>query len=316
MWRLVAVVLLAGSVGALAQGPIQWSGDVRGSVARAQQVELPLLFRLPDPDSWRRGSGFGTKTDLEQAQDRTFRDPVVRELAETFFVPVRLANSSTNAQLLAELGTTGGYGLQCLVATPDGRLIATIRPEAVAETGTFQRRLAAAFRQYRTGFFHEQLEPVLDDAAAKPRDVRAALRRIREMLIVEADEAVAGLLERRGLGAFKGDVYDTLAALSTRRSVEVLFERALSEPRAAAALARITPAATEYLLPELKSDDDARVMLAYKTAAAVIRLPQRKGDRFFRNAAPAVRARELERLKTAVQEAAQDAAVQPISLLR
>ena len=108
---LVAAVLAYCHAGrAAAQNPVQWSGNVEQSVARASEHSLPLLF-------WVTGDSDQDDDDLDDAQEECFRDPVVVEIIHSRFVPVRVARNSRVIEAAEQLGLPTQYGLYCAVLT-------------------------------------------------------------------------------------------------------------------------------------------------------------------------------------------------------
>ncbi len=298
--RGLALFLVAGCVSAvLAQRPIQWRVNVNQAVAAARQAQRPLLFYLPGDDDF-------DESDLEDAQEEVFRDPVVRGFVAERFIPVKLAHSSTTRQLLKELGVTVGYGLFLLVATPDGELVGRIQPHSVARKSRALKQMAQLFNTYREELYDEELEELLTKRKLDLREVRGALQLIREFLITKADETVAELLKRsrvsRGL---RRDVYQTLAALSTGSSVETLVRAARDDEQARRALRQCTPAGAEHMLPLLVKEDGTVRRYVYDAIARICDFEDPKPERFWKNAEGAVQQQALADTRSKVERIAQ-----------
>lgn len=281
-----------------AQNPIQWSGDLRGSVMQSQATLRPLLFHLASTDR-------GGDNDFEDAQRRAFRDPAVSALARQRFTPVRLMRTNETEQMLRHIGAPVWFPLALLVVAPDGTVIGSVRLDRSVEPAALAGELARQFRKYRQQLFDQRLKPVLTDDKTPVRDLRRALGIIREFTIEEAADAVVLLLDRPKLSRYlRQDVYDTLALLSTEKATQVLLDEALENRGAAAALGRATPQAAEYLLDALDPEDQTRLKVAY---AAIVRICAVKGarpERFWEQENRALAAEEIERVRQIVATAA------------
>lgn len=272
--------------------PIQWSGNYKSSIAEAQRVQKPLLFYVRGSDD------DGGESDLEDAQELSFRDPIVVAIAEQRFVPVRLLRTNVTLQMLAEMGAPTSHGNYLVAATPDGQRLGTISPVAAARPRTLAAELTALFRKYRNLLFKDEVQPVLEDRAASDAKLRTALQTIRNYIIVDADRAVIALLERPGLDRkLRQQVFQTLAALSTPPAVEALFERGLGDRLAAEALLDCTPAGAEELIEELDPEKPERCKLAYKAITRVCNISSPRPDRFWMNADQEARTKEIDRVK-------------------
>lgn len=282
---------------ATAQRPIQWQTDVAKAMRLAQQRNVPLLFFVP-------GSGRNEDSDLEDAVQRTFRDAIVVQLVEQRFVPVRLVRSSDTRALFAQLGLRPDFGLQVVFATPAGQ---PMEPPTGAATApeTFRQKLVLIFRKHRADVFNRDLKPVLDDPNADEKRLLAALKMIEDFTLLEADQAVIALARRAGLSdKVRGRVWEVLAALSTRPAVEALLEAATQDPKAAAALEKITPGAAEYLLDAIGGEDAQRHLIAYRAAARAAGIRDVKPPRFWEGRNERIKTQEIERVRHLVRRAA------------
>jgi len=280
-----------------AQRPIQWISNKQQGVAQAKRTGLPIMFYVT-------GSGRSEGSDLEDAQQRAFRDPLVRGIAEERFVTVRLPQSSENRKMLEQAGAPSGLGLYLAIFTPEGKLVGTIPPGQVAEARVLARQMTALFRKYRVDVFERELRPTLEEEGARAGDILKALKVIERFLIVEADESVAKLLERGQLSAsVEKQVYNVLAVLSTPRSVKALLEVAPRDKLAAKALGRCTPAGAEEMLAALDLAEPERFLVAYEAVTKICRI-KGKPRGFWRGQNEQLINAELERVKGAVKETA------------
>lgn len=187
--RIIPLVSLSAAPVALAGNPIQWGADLQKGIATAQRNHRPLLLYVP-------GDSDGDESDLEDAQDQTFRDDLVRRYVHQRFDPVRLSRSNPTERLLERLGVSSSYGLFLLAVTPEGELLARIKPASIASREQLLRALARAFRAYRTDLFEDELRESLTADESEPAELGSALKVIRNLLVLESDEAVASLLGR------------------------------------------------------------------------------------------------------------------------
>ena len=116
---IVAVVLFLASFTrpALAQNPVQWSGSVAQSVARAREQALPLLFWVSE------GVDRGDDDDLRDAQMESFRDRTVVAIIHKRYVPVRVSRNSRVLEEAQKLGLPTTFGLFAAVITPEGKVL-------------------------------------------------------------------------------------------------------------------------------------------------------------------------------------------------
>ncbi|MEW6249678.1 MAG: ERAP1-like C-terminal domain-containing protein [Planctomycetota bacterium] len=310
-----AFVLVSASLlglAAEAQVPIQWSSNLDRSFTNAQRSLRPLLFYVPATNA-------GAEDDLDDAQQRVFRDPLIVGLVGERFVPVRVSRSTTSLPFLRSVGAPTLYGGYLLVVAPSGEPVGVIGPAAAANPSALARALTARFREYRTALFKDQYQELLEDPGAAPAAIERALRVVREFIITAADDSVLKLLQRRNLPAnLRTVAYETLAILSTPRSIDALFTAARSRQQPAVrALARATPAAIERLLPELELDNEpGRLATAYSAVAAIARVPNPRPARFWNSDNERVKERELERVRAGAESALQAWAAQPTTELR
>lgn len=296
-WTSVSLLFAAGfATTAQAQSPIQWLASAERGVALAQQSQRPILFYLPG-DSDAEGS------DLEDAQQITFRNALVQGFVQQYFVPVRLARSNRTKEYLREIGAPSTFGLYLLVVTPQGKLVGAIGPATAGAPEPLLQRLAQLFGEYRQTLFEDELKPLLEAEKRSTADIRRVLERVREFQIVTADAAVAELLGAEDVrGTLQQEMLRTLAALSTQRAVEALVIEADQNSTAREMLSQCNPAGAENMLDLLRDDDGQVRVFVYEAVRQICNLEKGKSRRFWQNAGPEQQEAELEQTKEAVRE--------------
>lgn len=295
---VAAILIAALATTAIAQSPIQWEASANRGVAEARRTQQPLLFYVVGDDDVE-------ESDLKDAQDRSFRDPTVRGFVQQRFVPVKLSQTSTTAELLRNLKVRADFGLFLLVVTPDSDLVGKIAPVDAASPPRLLKRLSTLFREYRAALYKAELRPVLKADELQPQQMGTALRLVREFLIAEADQSVADLLERDKLTErLRRDVYDTLATLSTKRSVAALLKAAERSTAARGALRECTPAGALHMLPALTSSSGDVRPYVYDAVTAICEVDDLESELFWDVAEPGPRQKEIERVEREVRETA------------
>jgi len=299
MMRFAAFWLICcGAIVANAQVPIQWSSDLRAGVARAQRTLHPILFYVS-------GDRDNDDNDLDNLQKRALRDRLVKAIVDARYVALRLPRSNQNKELLRTLGAPVGFGAYLLVVTPEGKRVALIPPFSVADPEKLVELLTSAFHEYRGGLFDKQIRPVLEDEEASATNVRRALSLVREFIIVQADDAIIELLQREDLDkGLRKSAYDTLARISTKKGVKELFEAALTDEDAAAALRKCTPTAAEQMLDELDWREPERMLVAYNAVTRICHITGTKPARFWESADGRKKLDELDRVRDLVRKEA------------
>jgi hypothetical protein len=207
--------------------------------------------------------------------------------------------------LLKQLEAKEATPFTVLVATPRGHLVGTIRAGHVAKPNTLADQLTALFRKHRMSVFKGDLKPTLEDESANADQLIEALKVIEELLIVEADSSVLQLLDRKQLSEDARErAYQTLAVLSTTRTVEALLAAALGDEAAAAALSKCTPDAAEALLPKLDPAKPGVAIVVYNAVTRICEVDAVKPELFMEDAPEEAQRQEIERVKRAVTEAA------------
>lgn len=300
----LCVFLLSGLTGRLAQpataqdvNPIQWMSDADRAVDIAESTARPLLIYVP-------GDSDG-ESEIEDAQDRSFRDETVRGFVRQRMVPVRLVRSTATERVLHDLGVSAGFGLFLLVVTPDGEVVGRISPNVVANQPRLIRRLVELFRKYRRDLLDDELKPRLSKRQIDPDRVRDTLEIIREFLIAKADKTVAHLLERPELrDGLRRSAYDTLATLSTEVSVKALLDAARQDETARRALRDCTPAGAAHMLSAL-TDDAGKVRIqVYEAITTICDIENAKPRLYWQSANAGDRKAEINRVRSEVKDTA------------
>ena len=295
---LVASTLAWMTAAVVAQGerPVQWISNAQQGVAQAKRSGMPLLFYIGGS-----GSSGRSDSDLEDAQQQTLRDGLVRGIVQSRFVPVRLPRSTNTQTILNQMGARVGVGYCLVVATPDGELIGVIDPQQLTDARTLARQLTAMFRKYRTQVFEKELKPKLEGGSAG--EIIKALKVIDAMLITEADTSVVALVEKGGLSpAVTKQAYSTLATLSTPAAVKALLKAALQDKLAARALNRCTAGGAAELLPALDSQNFDEFLVAYEAMTKICKINNAKPRGFWSGKNERLIQSELERVKAEVQK--------------
>ncbi|MFT3685261.1 MAG: DUF255 domain-containing protein [Phycisphaerales bacterium] len=281
--------------GAFAQNPVQWGGNAKSAIERAQSEHRPLLFWVS------QGRDGDDEDDLEDAQSDSFRDPIVVSLAQKDFIPVRVSRNSRMLEEAQKLGLPTTHGLYVALLSPDGKVLDQIDPGVVANPQVFATRLVTALRSYRDSFYRDQLQKVVTAAESAKRDVRTALQFVWRLRILTADKDVIALMDRKDLlPTEKRRLYQLMAAMCTQATVEKLLSlTAQGDKDAEGALAKAEPGALEFLLPHLPTAEgaDATQLAAYDAAARIARFTGSRSPEFWKNAKPEDRTKEIDLLR-------------------
>jgi hypothetical protein len=298
----------------LSQNPIQWIANTQQGIALAQDTDRPVLFYIP-PTEGLHGIIFGHNisdvygtytTDITNAQNIAFRDPIVKAFAQDRFVPIRLQRTNHTLPTLAAAGLPTTYGSYMAAFTPHGKYIGWVTPSEAADPRVLAERLADLYHRYRLELYERDVRPVLENTAATPAELTSALRTTREFLILDGDQDVVDLLDRPGLHRkVRDEAIDTLAALSTPGAVDTLVRLAGTEREAAEALNKLTLPAAEYMFSVVDVDDPAQVAAVYDAAVKITGIDNPKLRRFWTHASHAARVRELARVEAVLKPEAQ-----------
>jgi hypothetical protein len=288
------VVLIVNAAPVRAQNPIQWQGNAQSAVALAREQGLPLLVWVA------AGRDIGDDDDLRDAQEESFRDPDVRNVATRKYVPLRVYRNSRSLEEMQRLGLPTNYAFYLAVITSDGKVLDQVDPGQVTRPELLAARLVATFETYCEGVYQRDLRPVIVNPESKKEDVREALRTAWRLGVSSADKDVAALLDRKDITpAEKRKLYSMLASLATPASVAALLDRADLDPEAAQALGRAEAGALETLLKQLPGENGEptkRQLSAYRATVLVARAGTPKPDAFWKDAKPEMRSKELQRV--------------------
>lgn len=301
MFRLLVTVMAGVCLTASAAAqtrPIQWLSNVGRGVSQAKRVGRPIMFYVC-------GSGGDEEDDLEDAQQEAFRDPLVVGIAAERFVPIRLARSNQTKELLEQLGAPTKYGHYVLLVTPEMKVLGTVQAGQATEASTLARQMTAAFRKFRKELFERELKPVLEKEDSPPADVLKVLKKIEELLILEADESVVKLAGREGLSAnVQKRAYDLLATLSTAKCARALLEAAPNDKLAERALGRCEAGVAVELIPALDSEQFGEFVVAYEALVKICKLGKKKSRGFWKGDNQRLIDEELDRVEQAARETA------------
>lgn len=294
----VLMLLILAPSAALAQNPIQWSGNAQASIERAKEQYLPLMFWVTER------SDPGNDDDLRDAQEAAFRDPQVVAIAHKCYVPVRVARNSRVLEQAEKFGLPTNFGLYIALISPEGKLLAEIDPGVVATPGALAARLDAEYGKYRDNFYASELKPIITKLDAAKSEVRLAVQTVWRMGIISADADIVGLLERTDLTVNeKQRLYTLLASFATKPAVEALLTRAAAGDKdAATALGRAEAGALEWLMSDLPAGDGKppsdRQVAAYRAVTLVSKSPMGlKPNTYWETAPAAEQQKVLDALK-------------------
>lgn len=290
---LCAALALAGT--AAAQQRVAFSANPRDAVRDARERDRPLMLYVVGRD-WE---------DMEEAHDKTFRDAEVIALSRRF-VPARLILSQ-HRDLAAQWGL-GKYAHDLVFTTPDGNLLDISPSWEVARPPSLVAKMRVAFDRYRDHVLLREVAPLLEKSESGAEELRRALRRIEDLLILRADAHVVKLLQRETLDdSVRSAAYDALAALSTPAAVKALVRDAKKAPSAAAALGKCTPAAAdELLLPYLVDEDAELRLIVYGALARICKIGDVKSAKFWEADNPRAHRGEIDRTRRIVRRAADE----------
>ncbi len=296
---LLTLVLCWGTTLAVGQEKgIRWRTNPQEAVNEAKQSLRPLMVYVLAGSQYRDDK-------LEREQKRALDDPRVVHLAART-VPLRLSRSQ-HAKLLPDFGLAEAASMEMSFVAPDGKKLGDLSAGGVAQVDAIVAKLGTVLKAHGQAVYKEHVQPQLENADAKPADIRKALKLVDEFGIAVADAAVAALLDREKLDAgVRQAACETLAALSTKTAVEKLLALARDgqEP-AKKALEKCTPAGAELMVAGLSADQDPFDHTAYKTAAQICRIQDIKPARFFEKSSASLKEKELKRVRDLVSAAAE-----------
>lgn len=274
-----------------AAGPIQWVNDPEAAVRAARQRMLPIYFYVPASRDQEREA-----ENWEDAQKRTHRDARVEAVVNARFIPLRLQRGTQNDWFFQKVGVTNKVGRHGGVASPDLDLLERLTAPELLRATTLLRQLTSGFRKFRDQLYEKQLEPVIQEESAKPEKLNVALGYIRDYLITSADKDVIALLDRELSNATRVRVYETLAALSTRKCAAALLAHAAADPLAVRAMARCEPGAAPIIAAAMNSDYDELHVAAYNALCDILNLKSAKPESFWKTGRADEKAAEVRRV--------------------
>jgi hypothetical protein len=296
-----AAVVLAAALAQLAaaqQRPINWNEDVEKGIAQAKKANKPIMFYV-------LGSSSNRDDRLEREQKRAFSNARVTRLANQF-VTVKLANYQQRVDLLKKWGLPEHANQIIVFASPDGKMIDQIGGWGVDKS--LAEKMELVLDKYRQELYEQDIRPKLEDAKTSPSELKAAIARVKELEIKQADKPLAEILKRERLdeGAARL-IYDALAELSTDTSVAALIERATSADQKAAsaaktALAKCNPAGAEFMLKTLAGDNKEARAVAYEAIAKICKLKNVKPPKFWENADERLQKEEIDSVTELVKK--------------
>jgi hypothetical protein len=290
---LAILVLCLCTCAVQAQNPVQWNASVQQSVERANEQSLPLLFWVSDGDD--------DDDDLKDAQEDCFRDPVVVNLIQRYFIPVRVSRTSNVIQEAQKLGLPTSHGLYCAVLTPDARLLDQMGPDDVADPAGFTSQLVKAYTAHCADLYEKELRPIFDDPEATKSRLRLAAQTVWRLGIRQADSDVIALLDRTDLTpSERSRIYSLLASLGTESSIDALLDRS-DDQAAADSLRHASPGGIEWLMPAMPGDAGdvtPSQLLAYRSVVSVCRLGSARPDNWWAEASTDDRRGEVVRVSS------------------
>ena len=287
---IVLLPLLAAP--ATAQG-LKWSRDVEAAVQNARRAQSPMMFYLVDRS--RR-----TNDDLRQRQAAVFRDVRVAAAAKGF-VCVELPIDQ-HPELAHRWGLPERSSRYVVYTTPDGD---KVHQSGVGSVDGFVRQIRQGRRQFVQHVWDAELLPVFRANKSDQTELLAAVRRVGDLKITEADFYLAQIVEKREISdGLRGQAFRVLGVLSTKLAVETLVDYALADPRAAKALEECDPIGAERMLSFLESGDARLRAIIYNAVTRICNVARPKNEMFWENADERAQADELRRVRDAVRAAA------------
>lgn len=289
----IVLITSCGIPASFAQGKVPWGRNVDAAIRQAQQSGQPLLLYVLDSSDDRNRF-------FERDQERVFSDPTVLGLTRRY-IPVRVSPSA-NRDLLDRYGIERRAHMFALLVEPSGDLLEVLQPSDLRQETITRQKLASTLRRYRDKLFERDIKPLLESPATKPGQLRLALQKIDQFLILSADEAVIKLLDREDLDkTTRRGVYRLLAHLGTDRAVDALLDRVAADEAIEKALADSTPAAAEHMITT-RDPGNPLWPLVYRTAGRICQVPNLKPDRYWETAPESQRSAEVQRVRRAVED--------------
>lgn len=278
---------------ALAQeNMVHFRSDVNAAIADAKKKDMPLIFYITRASDSR-------DQDLERDQKRSFRDERVFEMSKKF-ICVQMSYSQYKDQV-EKWGIRSNMQLYVVYTTPDGTKIDWQDPLGVSNADGFSQKMAKVYDVHRNTLYEKQIKAQISDKATVA-EMKAGLERVKQLTILTADKDVVKLLEKKDLDDKTRElVYDVLASLSTKTSIDALAgEIKSADDKAAKALEETTPGAAIWLLPMMDKDGPQRVA-AYSAVVKTCKIKGGKPAKFWEGKNEKTKAEEIERVKKAAE---------------
>ena len=296
----VSLAVLAATASALAQsggGAITWRTDPKQAINEATAANRPLMVYV-------LGATKDRDNHIEREQKRALEDPRVVRLAQKF-VALKLSRSE-HRDILKDFGLPESANMIMSFVAPDGQKLDELGAGGIAQVDSLLAKLNGALKAYGRRVYDTAIKPKLEDPDAKPVELKEALRLVVQFDMTMADQDVIKLLEREGLdAALRGQIYDTLAALSTQTAVTKLLDASRNQAVAATkALEKCSPVAAEQLLAELVPDGETFDYSVYKAITKICSVRDVKPERWFETAKVPAKTQEIERVRKLVTEKA------------
>jgi hypothetical protein len=300
MTRIPLLLVLGLAAGtALAQdSAIPWLTEPQQAVNEAKRSLRPIMAYV-------LASNKDRDPKLDHLQKLALADPRVVRLSQRF-VPLRLSRS-IHGDVLSQFGLSEKANMEISFVTPDGEVLGRLSPGEITEAGALSARLVSMLDAYAKKLYEKQVKPKLEAPELKPAELKHALQVINTFHMDIAEKELLAILDRPRLDATsRGEIYDTLAVLSTKTAVAKLLEWARGgDARAAKALTKCTPVGAEHMLSELAPDEDTVDFAVYKTVTQICEIRNVKAAKFFETAKPQLKKEEVDRVTRLVKEAAQ-----------
>jgi hypothetical protein len=292
---LLALVPLVLASPAWAQKAIRWNNDVAKAFEAARERDVPVL-------SYIKGST-GDEDDIEDFERdhrKAFDDPRIIELAQRF-ICVQMSRSR-HRDILKKWRLPDRANLHVVIADGKGDLLDQLSPAEIANVNALGKTMSGAWRRFADALFKEKIEPILAAGDSKPKQLQDALKEIRSGLIVSADPAVRGLLDRAELDAkTRLDALKTIGELSTPDGVKLLLNLTVGGDKdALKALHGATPEGAEHLLDLIGSTETPGLgPAAYAAVCKICRIQGGKPDKFWEGDNATAQQKEIDRVKEA-----------------
>lgn len=295
---VLLVLLVAAGAARAQEDAIPWLTDPQQAVREAQRSSRPIMAYV-----------LASNKDRDPQQDHlqklALANARVVRLSQRF-VPLRMSRSM-HGDALSSFGLSAKANMEMSFVTPAGEPLGHLSVAEITHADTVAAKLVSVLQAYAKKLYEAQVKPKLEAPDSKAAELKQALQMIAAFHMTFAEPDLLALLERPRLDSTtRGEIYDTLAGLSTKTAVAKLLEWARGEDaRAARALTKCTPVGAEHLLSELAPEDGPVDYAIYKTVTEICGIRNAKTAKFFQTGKPRLQQEEVERVTRLVQEAAQ-----------